>query len=183
VLVKPDGVKRGLVGEIIGRFERAGIKIAAMKLVWIDKDVAFKHYGVNDEWFERVGEKTKKFYLENGLDKGEPLMKLANKEIGKLVQEWNVDYLTEGPVVAMLLQAPGVVPIVRKMVGTTYPQDSLPGTIRGDFALESPYTSNTKKIAVRNLIHASGTPEEAEIERQLWFKESEIQDYKRMGED
>jgi len=182
VLIKPDGVKRGLIGEIISRFEKIGIKIVAMKMVWIDEDTAFKHYGVNDEWFEKIGEKTKKFYLENGLDKGEDLMKLENKEIGKLVQKWNVDFLTEGPVVAMLLEAPGVVPIVRKMVGPTYPQDALPGTIRGDYSIESPFVSNTNKRSVRNLIHASGNNEEAKIERQLWFKESEIHDYKRVGE-
>jgi len=74
------------------------------------------------------------------------------------------------------------VPIVRKMVGPTYPQDALPGTIRGDYSIESPFVSNTNKRSVRNLIHASGNNEEAKIERQLWFKESEIHDYKRVGE-
>jgi nucleoside-diphosphate kinase len=182
VLVKPDGVKRGLIGEIITRFEKAGIKIVAMKMVWINEEVGFKHYGVNDEWFEKVGEKTKIFYKENGLDKEENILDLPNKEIGKLVQKWNVDFLTEGPVVAILLEAPGVVPIVRKMVGATYPQDALPGTIRGDYSIESPFISNMNKRSVRNLIHASGNNEEAQIERELWFKESEIHDYKKVGE-
>ena len=182
VLIKPDGVKRGLIGEIVARFEKTGIKIVAMKMVWVDESIAFKHYGVNDEWFEKVGEKTKNFYVENGLDKGEKLLEMSNKEIGKLVQKWNVDFLTEGPVVAILLEAPGVVPIVRKMVGATYPQDALPGTIRGDYSIESPFVSNTNKRSVRNLIHASGTNEEAQIERELWFKESEIHQYKKVGE-
>ncbi|HUV72448.1 MAG TPA: nucleoside-diphosphate kinase [Clostridia bacterium] len=182
VLVKPDGVKRGLVGEIIARFEKAGLKIIAMKMVWIDKEMAFKHYGYDDEWFENVGKKTKRFYKEQGYDPGEEINRMSNKEIGELIQEWNVDYLTEGPVVAMILQAPEVVKIVRKMVGPTYPQDALPGTIRGDYSFDSPLLSNTKRRSVHNLIHASGSPEEAELEIQLWFKESEIHNYRRIEE-
>lgn len=182
VLVKPDGVQRGLVGEIVARFEKAGLKIVAMKMVNIDRDFALKHYGFNDEWFENVGKRTKEFYMEHGFDPGEALSKMENKEIGKLVQKWNVDYLTEGPVVAMILEAPGVVEIVRKMVGSTYPQSAPPGTIRGDYSFDSPLLSNQKRRSVHNLIHASGKPEEAEVEIQLWFKESEIHSYKRVEE-
>lgn len=182
VLVKPDGVKRGLVGEIISRFEKAGIKIVAMKMVHIDKELATKHYGYGEEWFENVGKKVKEFYQEKGFDPGEDVMKMENKKIGKMVQGWNVDYLTEGPVVAMLLEAPGVVEIVRKIVGSTYPQTAPPGTIRGDFSYDSPLLSNLKRRSVYNLIHASGKPEEAEFEKQLWFKQDEIHSYKRVEE-
>ncbi|MCL5090794.1 MAG: nucleoside-diphosphate kinase [Patescibacteria group bacterium] len=182
VLVKPDGVKRGLVGEIVARFEKAGLKIVAMKMVWIDKKFAFKHYGYTDEWFENVGKRTKEFYQTQGYDPGEQINKMTNKEIGQLVQQWNIDYLTEGPVVAMILEGPEVIKIVRKMVGTTYPQDAAPGTIRGDYSFDSPLLSNQKRRSVHNLIHASGKPEEAEIEIQLWFKEEEIHNYKRVEE-
>jgi len=182
VLIKPDGVKRGLIGEIISRFEKAGIKIVAMKMVHIDKEFALKHYGFNEEWFENVGKKVKEFYKEQGFDPGEEIMNMENKEIGKMVQQWNVDYLTEGPVVAMLLEAPGAVEIVRKMVGSTYPQSAPPGTIRGDYSFDSPLLSNLKRRSVHNLIHASGKPEEAKIEKQLWFKEEEIHSYKRVEE-
>lgn len=183
VLVKPDGVKRGLVGEIISRFEKAGLKLVALKMVWIDREMAFKHYGVTEEWFEKVGEKTKAFYKEQGLDAREDFLKMPNKKIGQLVQKWNVDYLTEGPVVAMLVEAPSAIEIVRKIVGPTYPQDAAPGTIRGDYSFDSPYLSNTRRRSVHNLIHASGNPKEAEFERQLWFKEKEIHKYKRVGEE
>ncbi len=182
VLVKPDGVKRGLVGEIVSRFEKAGIKIVAMKMVHIGKEFAVKHYGFNDEWFENVGKKVKEFYKEKGFDPGEDIMNMANKQIGKMVQGWNVDYLMEGPVVAMLLEAPGVVEIVRKIVGSTYPQTAPPGTIRGDFSYDSPMLSNLKRRSVHNLIHASGKPEEAEFEKQLWFRQDEIHSYKRVEE-
>jgi nucleoside-diphosphate kinase len=182
VLVKPDGVQRGLIGEIVGRFEKAGLKVIAMKMVTIGKEFALKHYGYNDEWFENVGKKVKEFYHEQGFDPGEDFNKLPNMEIGKMVQSWNVDYLTAGPVVALILEAPGVVQIVRKMVGSTYPQSSQPGTIRGDFSFDSPLLSNIKRRSVYNLIHASGSPEEAELEIQLWFKEDEIHSYKRVEE-
>ena len=183
VLIKPDGIKRGLVGEVIGRFEKAGLKIVALKMVWIDKQLATKHYGYNDEWFENVGKKVKEFYREHGFDAGEEFNKLSNRQIGKLVQKWNVDYLTEGPVIAMLIEAPGGVEIVRKIVGLTSPQSAPPGTIRGDYSFDSPSLSNVKKRSIRNLIHASGTPKEAKLERQLWFKEDEIYSYKRAGEE
>jgi nucleoside-diphosphate kinase len=182
VLVKPDGVQRGLIGEIISRFEKAGIKIVAMKMVHVGREFAIKHYGFNDEWFENVGKKVKEFYKEKGFDPGENIMEMENMAIGKMVQGWNVDYLTEGPVVAMLLEAPGVVEIVRKIVGSTYPQTAPPGTIRGDFSFDSPLLSNIKRRSVYNLIHASGKPEEAEIEKQLWFKEDEIHSYRRVEE-
>jgi len=182
VLVKPDGVKRGLVGEIISRFEKAGLKIVALKMVWIDKEMAFKHYGFNDEWYENVGKKLREFYQQQGFDPGEEFNKMTNRQIGEMVQRWNVDYLTEGPVVAMLLEAPGAVEIVRKIVGSTFPRQAPPGTIRGDYSFDSPLLSNLKRRSVHNLIHASGTPEEAKIERELWFKEKEIHSYKRVEE-
>jgi len=182
VLVKPDGVKRGLVGEIISRFEKAGLKIVAMKMVWIDEEIAFKHYSVSDEWYEEVGRKMREFYLKQGYDPGEEFNKLTNRQIGERVQRWNVDYLTEGPVVAMLLEAPGAVEIVRKIVGPTYPRQAPPGTIRGDYSFDSPLLSNIKGRSVHNLIHASGTVSEAKIEKELWFKEEEIHSYPRVEE-
>ena len=183
VLIKPDGVKRGLIGEIFARFEKAGLKIVALKMVWVDKKIALKHYGFNDEWFINVGKKVKEFYKEQGFDPGEEFNKLGDREIGKLVQGWNVDYLTAGPVVAMLIEAPGAVEIVRKIVGSTYPHAAQPGTIRGDYSFDSPLLSNIKKRSVQNLIHASGTVKEAEVERQLWFHQKEVHSYKRVEEE
>ncbi len=174
VLIKPDGLARGLVGEIISRFEKAGLQLVAMKLVRIDETIAGKHYGVNDEWFENVGKKLKAFYEKVGLDKEEELAKLPNKEIGKLVQKWNIDYLTKGPVVAMLWQSPNAVAVIRKMVGSTFPEEAAPGTIRGDYSFDSPAISNVAKRSIYNLIHASGTAQEGQFERKLWFKEEEI---------
>jgi nucleoside-diphosphate kinase len=174
VIIKPDGVKRGLVGEIISRFEKAGLEIVGAKVVKINEDVALKHYGYSDDWFESVGKKVKKFYEEVGFDPGEDFNKLSFYEIGKLVQKWNVDYLTEGKVVALVLKGYHAVEIVRKMVGDTYPYKSPAGTIRGDFSSESPLVANLSKRSVRNIIHASGSQEEAKMEIELWFKKEEI---------
>ena len=177
VLIKPDGVKRGLVGEIISRFEKAGLKMVAAKLVVVKPELATKHYGYNDEWFENVGRKVKEFYQQEGLDEGEEFSKLTNHEIGELVQKWNVEYLTEGPVLAMVWEGPVAIEVVRKIVGPTYPLTAPPGTIRGDFGLDSPSLSNREKRSVHNLVHASGSPDEASLEKQLWFKEEEIFSY------
>lgn len=182
VLIKPDGVKRGVMGEIIARFEKVGLKIVAAKMVWVDEEFAHKHYGYNDEWFEKVGQRTRDFYMEQGYDKDEKVNKMSNRELGEMIQKWNIDFLTEGPVLAIVLEGPDVVTIVRKLVGATYPHAALPGTIRGDYGIESPSTADTGKRAIHNLVHASGSPDEAKLEIQLWFKESEIHDYKRIGE-
>lgn len=174
VVVKPDGVKRGLVGEIIGRFEKVGLDLIGIKMVEVDEGLAMKHYGANDEWFENIGTKVREFYEKVGYDPGEDFSKLPNKEIGQMVQRWNVNYMTAGKTVAMIWQGTDVVKIVRKMVGSTYPSDALPGTIRGDYSVDSPLNSNTEQRSVYNLVHASGKPEEAEMEIELWFKGDEI---------
>jgi nucleoside-diphosphate kinase len=174
VIIKPDGVKKGLVGEIISRFEKIGLDIIGMKVIKISENMALKHYGYNEEWFEKIGQKVKKFYEEVGFDPGEDFNKLSFREIGKLVQKWNVDYLTEGKVIAMVISGFHAVDIVRKIVGDTYPYKSAPGTIRGDFSYDSPLTANLNQRSVRNLIHASGSVEEAKFEIELWFKKEEL---------
>ena len=152
VLVKPDGVQRGLIGEIITRFEKVGLKIVAMKMHWINKEFAAKHY------FD-VGQRHGKQVLEN-----------------------LVAYITEGPVIAMVLEGISAVDVVRKLVGSTYPNESLPGTIRGDYAHISKDYANKANKRVSNLIHASGKKEEADYEINLWFKPEEIHTYKTVHE-
>ncbi len=183
VLLKPDTVKRGLIGEIIGRFEKAGFKMAALKMVWVQADIVAKHYPDNKEYLTTVGEKTLKTYEEYGRDANEELGTRDPYEIGKKVREWNMTFLSSGPVVAILLQGTHAVDAVRMMVGNTLPRFAEAGTIRGDFSLDSPILANQQKRTVKNMIHASGTIEEAEFEEQLWFRTNEIHDYKRADED
>lgn len=174
VLIKPDGVKRGLVGEILTRIEKIGLKMIACKFIWIDKEFASKHYGYDEKWFIDTGKRALEFYKEHGLDPKEKVGTMDAKEMGKFIQKLNVEYLTEGPVLAMIWQGPHAVEIIRKLVGPTYPQIAPPGTIRGDYSFDSPLFSNTNNKPLRNLIHASGSVDEAKIERELWFREDEI---------
>ena len=174
LVIKPDAVKRHLAGEIINRFERVGLEIVGLKLVQIDKDIALKHYGQNEEWFERIGEKMRAFYDKTGFDLDDDLAKKTNQELGQMVQKWNIDYLLEGKVIAIVLEGFEAIEVVRKMVGATYPKDASPGTIRGDFSQDSPITSNMYQRSVRNLVHSSGNLEEAKFEIELWFKEGEL---------
>lgn len=177
VLIKPDGVKRGLIGEIVARFEKAGLKIIAMKLIWVIQTLVGKHYRDDDAYHRGVGERTLANYKEFGFDPNEKLGTSDPVEIGRLVRKWNMEFLSSGPVVAVLLEGFGAIKVVRKIVGSTYPSESPPGTIRGDFSLESPLVANSQGRTIRNLIHASGSAEEAEFERKLWFKEKEIYEY------
>ncbi len=184
VLVKPDGVIRGLIGDIIGRFEKVGFKIVALKMVWVDEEMVRKHYPTSrSEWVTKVGEKTLQAYEKYGKDPGEALGTKDAKKIGLQVCEWLVEYLTSGPVVAILLEGNHAVEIVRKIVGYTYPDQAVPGTIRGDYSVDSPDLANLKKRPAKNLVHASGTEEEAKFEEELWFHKSEIHNYKRIDED
>lgn len=120
VLVKPDGVKRGLVGEIIARFERAGLKIISMKMIWVDQDLVGKHYKDDEDYHRSVGERTLANYQEYGLDPNEKLGTDDPVEIGKLIRSWNMEFLSSGPVVAILLEGYQAVKVVRKIVGQTY---------------------------------------------------------------
>jgi len=149
VAIKPDGVQRGLIGRIIERFENAGLKIAGMKMIWVDKDMAKKHYKAHVD---------KTFY--KGLEQ----------------------FITEGPIVAMVIEGLHSVESVRKIVGPTEPKQAPPGTIRGDFAHHSYEWTDKKGIAIKNLIHASGNKEEAEQEIKLWFSVDEVHKYKTVHE-
>jgi nucleoside-diphosphate kinase len=148
VLLKPDAVDRGLTGEIISRFERVGLKIAALKLVWPEKEHAAKHYTED----------------------------LAKRR-GQHVRDLMIEMLTSGPVVAMCLEGVEAVEIVRKMVGTTEPKAAAPGTIRGDYSHVSFKHADSKKMGVYNLVHASGSVEEAPVEIAVWFTPEELHDY------
>ncbi|MEY4722939.1 MAG: hypothetical protein RLZZ324_452 [Candidatus Parcubacteria bacterium] len=145
VLLKPDALDRGIVGEIITRFERVGAKIVGMKLLVSEKDTALQHY--TEDLAKRRGEH---------------------------VRELMVTMLTSGPIVAIALEGIEIVEVVRKMIGATEPKSAAPGTIRGDYAHVSYKYADEKKIGVFNLIHASGSPEEAIVEVGVWFRPEEL---------
>jgi nucleoside-diphosphate kinase len=178
VVIKPDGVQRSLVGEITKRFERVGFKLVAMKMLVASEDFIEKHYTLDPNWRRITGEKTIKSYIDKGLTppSTDPL------EITAKILERLKKYMTCGPVVAMVWQGAHAVKIVRKIVGGTEPLTSDVGTIRGDFVMDSYQMSDADDRSVRNLIHVSGSPEEAEREIKHWFKDEEIIKYSHVQE-
>ncbi len=183
VVIKPDGVVRGLIGRILKRFERVGLKVVAARMMQVPKDLAEKHYPKErEEWIAGMGNKTLENYEEQGIDPVKELGTDDPKVIGDMIREWLQDYMTEGPVFAFVLEGPHAVEIVRQMAGHTLPLKAAPGTIRGDFAYDSSAIANAKKRPIRNLIHASGDVEEAEFEVNLWFGKDDIVSYKRAEE-
>lgn len=149
VIIKPDGVERGLVGEIIKRFENTGLKLVGMKMVWIDRKFAEKHYSAH---------KSKPFF----------------KEL--------VEFITEGPVVAFVVEGVHAVDNARRLVGHTSPHEAAPGTIRGDFAHISMAYASKKGSGGKNVIHASGSKKEADDEIKLWFNKDEMHSYTTVHE-
>ena len=150
ILLKPDALQRGVTGEIITRFERAGLKIIGVKMLSPNKEHYHRHYEDISRMITRRGQKA---------------------------FDVTLDFMMSGPVIAVVLEGVQAVALVRKMVGTTEPKDALPGTIRGDYAHISFDYANSKGTSVPNLIHASGDPEEAKQEIALWFSEAELLEY------
>ena len=155
IIFKPDAVQRAVVGEILSRFERAGLKIVGMKMVRPSADHFYHHY-------ETIG-------------------KVVSRR-GQEVFDNNLKHMTAGPVIAAVLQGVEAVDLVRKMVGATEPKSALPGTIRGDYSHMSYAHADKAKVAIPNLIHASGDSDEAKLEVAHWFSDSELFDYQASHE-
>jgi len=183
LLVKHDGVARGLMGEIIKRVERTGLKLIALEFLKSTHDLGENHYPHTKEWLLNVGNRTLGDYQKKGLDAKLILGTDNPIEIGKLVKGWLIDYLEVGPVLAMVWEGPQAVKIVRKLAGDTIPANALPGTIRGDFGFDDPELANKQNRPIYNLVHASGEVAEANEEITLWFTGKEIHDYKQYSDD
>ncbi|MEK7557949.1 MAG: nucleoside-diphosphate kinase [Patescibacteria group bacterium] len=180
VIIKPDGIQRCLIGEIIRRYERTGLKLKAIKMVIPSEEMAIQHYYEvgGDAWLEEVGRKARASYEKKGLTSPHA----TNMDNGKAVMAANAKYLSSGPVIAMIWQGNGSVGLVRKITGGTEPLTSDIGTIRGDFTIDSYAMADIDQRSIRNLIHSSGTIEEAEKEIKIWFKENELQNYRLVQE-
>lgn len=183
VLIKPDGVKRGLIGECMRRVEQRGLKVIALKMIMVSEEQARKHYPGTEAWLRGMGEKTLETYAKYNKDPMKELGTADSLEIGKKIYDWNVELFTSGPVVAMLISGIHAIDMVRKIVGKTIPAFAEMGTIRGDYSVDSPALANEAKRAIRNIVHASGDPAEASHEVGHWFKPEEIHDYTRSEED
>lgn len=177
VIIKPDGIQRALVGDILARFERTGLKFVAMKLVVPKAEQCWEHYNKDEEWFLKKGTRI----VEDRTAHGMPIEKEA-REYGKDIIQSNVDFFTSGPVLAFVIEGNQSVAIVKKIVGGTEPTTSDVGTIRGDFTVDSYALSSLDNRAVRNLVHCSDSPEEAEREVKIWFTPEELIGYRLVQE-
>lgn len=178
VVIKPDGIQRTLIGEILKRYERSGLKLSGLKMLVPTSAHIEAHYNLDPNWKRLVGEKAIESYQKKGI-KPPSMDPLA---VGDKVIAGLKKYMTSGPVVAMVWQGAHAVKIVRKITGGTEPLTSDVGTIRGDFVLDSYQMADTDERAVRNLIHASGSIEDAEKEIELWFKKGELVNYRLIAE-
>lgn len=171
-VIKPDGVQRGLIGEIIERFERAGLKLVAMKMRWVDESLVAQHYTSDENYLQSVGEKALASARERGV-----AMKETALQIGQRVREYNMRYLSTGPVVALVLEGNTAVQTVRNIIGGTNPLSADIGTIRGDLTIDDFSQADKEGRSVRNLMHASGDVAEAAREIPLWFTDDELYQY------
>ena len=169
IILKPDAVKRKLCGKIISIFEEAGFNIVESKMITPSKELVERHYPNNNKWYVAVGNKSISNFAEQGVD----IVKVMGTDdaltIGKTIKGWLVDYMTSGPVIAMVLEGNNAIKNVRKMCGNTIPSVADPSTIRGRFSLDSSDVANAEHRPVHNLIHASGELDEAKYEISLWF--------------
>jgi nucleoside-diphosphate kinase len=178
VLIKPDGIQRSLIGEIIHRYERTGLKLIAMKMLVPTPELIEKHYTVDPEWPIKVGSKSLEAYQKkNKTPPSTDPLKLAAVVLDNLKR-----YMSAGPVVAMVWQGMHAVGKVRKITGSTEPLTSDIGTIRGDFTMDSYEVSDLDNRSVRNLIHASSSTDEADKEIELWFSKNELVSYRLFNE-
>lgn len=183
LIIKPDGVKRGLVGEIISRIEKRGLKFIALEMIQATPEQIDSHYPKDDNWIKRLGEKTLKNYKEYGIDPKKEFGTDDALEIGKHVRSWLMNFMTSGPLVKGVVSGVHAIDMVRKIAGPTMPAQAEMGTIRGDFSVDDATAANRDKRAIHNIVHTSETLEEAEHEINFWFAPEEIHGYKRAEED
>lgn len=178
VIIKPDGIQRSLIGEIIKRIERVGMKFVAFKFLVPREDQCWTHYNKDDKWFTEKGERIIKEKQENGLS-----VEKSAIEYGKDILRGNVTFFMSGPVLAMVVEGNQSVGVVKKLVGGTEPMTSDVGTIRGDYTLDSYALAGIDIRAVRNLVHCSDSPSEAEREVKIWFDEKDLINYRLVQEE
>ena len=177
LIVKPDGVQRALMGDIIKRVERTGLKFVGFKFFVPTEDQCWEHYKKDDKWFQEKGERTLKERKANGMSADKDAI-----EYGKDIIRLLVKFMTSGPVLGMVIEGNQAAGIVKKIVGGTEPLTSDVGTIRGDLTVDSYEIAGIDERAVRNLVHCSDNAEDAERETKIWFVENEIMDYRLVQE-
>ncbi len=181
VMVKPDGVRKGLVGEIIKRFEQRDLKVVAMDMFQPTYEQIDGHYPKDEAWIARLGTKTLANLEKYGIDPKAEYGTDDNLQIGQNIRQWLVEYMTSAPLVKMVIEGTHAIDMVRKIVGPSSPYLAELGTIRGDFSVDSPLIANREHRVMMNLVHASENQAEAEHEIKHWFGNDTIFQYNRFG--
>lgn len=179
VIVKPDGVQRGLIGEVIKRYELCGLKLVALKMIIPTKELTLKHYSTDPDWAFKTGTKSFEAYKAKGL----PIPDKDPVKFAEDIRKKLTEFMSSGPVVVMIWQGMGAVAVVRKITGSTEPLSSVPGTIRGDYTIDSYSAADIDSRAVRNIIHSSGSTKEANAEIPIWFNKKEILSFRLISEE
>lgn len=182
LIIKPDGVQRGLCGAVLKRFETAGLTIVGLKFITADPKTVIAHYPENDVWFGKVGQRTLTNYEKKGLDAKAVFGTNDAVAIGKTVKQWLVDYFRESPVLVVAVEGYETIEIVRKISGNTIPVLAAPGTVRGDYSHDTIDLANEQKRPLRNIIHASDSVQDGEKEVGIWFAKEELFSYERADE-
>jgi len=178
IAVKPESIQRQIVGELISKFERRGLKLVACKLVAPDAKQVSRHYPDDEAWYVSSGTKTWENYKSKGIDPG-----MTPVELAKRTRQRLLDHLTDRPLLLMVWEGPHAVALGRKTAGSTNPLVADIGSIRGDYSTESYEIADDLERAIHTLVHASGSVEEAKEEIGIWFSASEILDYDLITED
>jgi nucleoside-diphosphate kinase len=183
IIIKPDAVKRGLIGKIIETFEQVGLKLLAAKMVKPEKNVIKNHYPGTPEWIKEIGEKTLASFKQSGKDIKKVMGTDDSEKLGAFVYERLINYWLEGPIVVMVWEGPDAVQIARKLRGHTIPLLAQTGTLHASYSFDSSTLSTSLNRVVKTFVHASGSTDEAEREIKYWFGEAEFKSYQREIDD
>jgi len=179
IILKPDAVKRGLIGKIIETFENVGLKLMAAKMLKPSADVIKNHYPGTVEWIKEMGEKTLASFKQSGNNVMETFKTEDPNKLGQFIYERLIKYWMEGPIVVMVWQGPNAVTVARKLRGHTIPALATPGTLLAQYSFDSSPLSASLDRVVKTFIHASGSLDEAGREIKYWFGKQEFKEYER----
>lgn len=179
IILKPDVVKRGLIGTIIDTFEKVGLKLMAAKMLKPTSDVIKNHYPGTSEWKKEMGEKTLDSFKQSNINVKEKMGTDDPIKLGQFVYDRLIKYWSEGPIVVMVWEGPNATQITRKLRGHTIPLLAQTGTLHSDYSFDSSTLSSSLDRVVKTFVHASGTVEEAKREIKYWFKDAQFKDYER----
>lgn len=179
IIIKPDAVKRGLIGTIITSYENVGLKLMAAKMLMPSPDVIKNHYPGTPEWVKEMGEKTLVSFKQSGEDVKRKMGTDDPSKLGQFVYDRLIKYWQEGPIVVMIWQGPNAIQIARKLRGHTIPLLAQTGTLHSDFSFDSSTLSSGLDRVVKTFVHASGSVDEAEREIKYWFRNEQFKDYER----